>query len=143
MKISTKGRYAVRMICYIAEHGSERAVPIKEISEHQGISLKYLEQIAILLVKAGYIKSIRGAQGGYKLTKSPDDYTVGMILRLTEGNIAPVSCLADDNNQCERSCQCQTLFIWQRVYDAVCSVVDNITITDIIEHGKKEPDAVQ
>lgn len=143
MKISTKGRYAVRMICYIAEHGSERAVPIKEISEHQGISLKYLEQIAILLVKAGLIKSVRGAQGGYKLTKSPDDYTVGMILRLTEGNIAPVACLEGESNQCERSCQCQTLFIWQRVYDAVCGVVDNITVTDIIEHGQKEPDAVQ
>lgn len=143
MKISTKGRYAVRMMCYIAEQDGSRAVPIKEIAENQSISLKYLEQIAILLVKAGYIKSIRGAQGGYKLTKAPDDYTVGMILRLTEGNIAPVACLEDEENQCERSCQCQTLFIWQRVYDAVCSVVDNITIADIIEHGKIEADTVQ
>lgn len=133
----------MRMMCYIAEQDSDRAVPIKEIAENQSISLKYLEQIAILLVKAGYIKSVRGAQGGYRLTRSPDEYTVGMILRLTEGNIAPVACLEDEENQCERSCQCQTLFIWQRVYDAVCDVVDNITITDIIEHGKKESDTKQ
>ncbi|MDE5649336.1 MAG: Rrf2 family transcriptional regulator, partial [Oscillospiraceae bacterium] len=96
MKISTKGRYALRMMCDIAENDNGTAIPLKEIAGRQNISVKYLEQIVILLSRAGFVKSIRGSQGGYKLTNPPKYYTVGMILRLTEGSLAPVACLEDN-----------------------------------------------
>ncbi len=135
VKISTKGRYALRMMCDIALNDKGEAIPLKEIAKNQNISLKYLEQIVILLNRAGYVKSIRGAQGGYKLTHPPKYYTVGMILRLTEGNLAPVACLEDNVNICERASECSTLFVWERLYDAICNVVDNITIEDIINRS--------
>lgn len=134
MKISTKGRYALRLMCDIAMNQNENPIPLKEIAERQNISVKYLEQIVIILSRAGFLKSIRGAQGGYKLVNSPDYYTVGMILRLTEGSLAPVSCLDDDVNNCSRANECQTLFVWENIYKAICNVVDNITIQDIISH---------
>jgi len=133
MKISTKGRYALRMMCDIAQNYNGNPVPLKEIAKRQNISVKYLEQIVIILSRAGFLKSVRGSQGGYKLVNPPEYYTVGMVLRLTEGSLAPVSCLDDKVNQCSRAGDCQTLFIWERIYDAVCDVVDNITIQDIIE----------
>ncbi|MDD6345822.1 MAG: RrF2 family transcriptional regulator [Oscillospiraceae bacterium] len=132
MKISTKGRYALRLMCDIAMNQNENPIPLKEIAERQNISVKYLEQIVIILSRAGFLKSIRGAQGGYKLVNSPDYYTVGMILRLTEGSLAPVSCLDDEVNNCPRANECQTLFVWENIYKAICNVVDNITIQDII-----------
>ena len=134
MKISTKGRYALRLMCDIAMNQNGNPIPLKEIAERQNISVKYLEQIVIILSRAGFLKSIRGAQGGYKLVNSPDYYTVGMILRLTEGSIAPVSCLDDEINNCPRVNECQTLFVWENIYKAICDVVDNITIQDIISH---------
>ncbi len=136
MKISTKGRYALRMMCDMAENDNGTAIPLKDIAQRQGVSLKYLEQIVILLSRAGFVKSIRGAQGGYRLTKPPKDYTVGMILRLTEGSLAPVSCLDDEVNTCERAKECNTLFVWEKLYSAICNVVDHITIEDIINHSK-------
>ncbi len=135
MKISTKGRYALRMMCDIAIHQNQNPIPLKEIAERQNISVKYLEQIVIILSRAGFLKSIRGSQGGYKLANSPDHYTVGMILRLTEGSLAPVSCLEDEVNQCSRAGECQTLFIWENLYKAICDVVDNITVQDIIDRN--------
>ncbi|MGN0676804.1 MAG: RrF2 family transcriptional regulator [Ruminococcus sp.] len=132
MKISTKGRYALRLMCDIAMNQNENPIPLKEIAERQNISVKYLEQIVIILSRAGFLKSIRGAQGGYKLVNSPDYYTVGMILRLTEGSLSPVSCLDDEVNNCPRANECQTLFVWENIYKAICNVVDNITIQDII-----------
>jgi len=135
MKISTKGRYALRMMCDIAVHQNQNPIPLKEIAERQNISVKYLEQIVIILSRAGFLKSIRGSQGGYRLAKSPDHYTVGMILRLTEGSLAPVSCLDDEINQCSRAGECQTLFIWENLYKAICDVVDNITVQDIIDRN--------
>ena len=134
MKISTKGRYALRLMCDIAMNQNGNPIPLKEIAERQNISVKYLEQIVIILSRAGFLKSIRGAQGGYKLVNSPDYYTVGMVLRLTEGSIAPVSCLDDKINNCPRVNECQTLFVWENIYKAICDVVDNITIQDIISH---------
>ncbi|MDY4413917.1 MAG: RrF2 family transcriptional regulator [Ruminococcus sp.] len=134
MKISTKGRYALRLMCDIAMNQNGNPIPLKEIAERQNISVKYLEQIVIILSRAGFLKSIRGAQGGYKLVNSPDYYTVGMVLRLTEGSIAPVSCLDDEINNCPRVNECQTLFVWENIYKAICDVVDNITIQDIISH---------
>ena len=134
MKISTKGRYALRLMCDIAMNQSENPIPLKEIAERQNISVKYLEQIVIILSRAGFLKSIRGAQGGYKLVNSPDFYTVGMILRLTEGSLAPVSCLDDEVNKCPRANECQTLFVWEKIYKAVNDIIDNITVQDIIEN---------
>ena len=134
MKISTKGRYALRLMCDIAMNQSENPIPLKEIAERQDISVKYLEQIVIILSRAGFLKSIRGAQGGYKLVNSPDFYTVGMILRLTEGSLAPVSCLDDEINKCPRASDCQTLFVWEKIYKAVNDIIDNITVQDIIEN---------
>ena len=102
MKISTKGRYALRLMIDVAVHGGEEFVSLKDVAARQGISMKYLEQIAGLLGKAGFLRSGRGALGGYRLTKAPEEYTLGSILRLTEGNLAPVACLETEENACER-----------------------------------------
>ena len=101
---------------------------------------KYLEQIVTLLARAGYVKSMRGAQGGYKLAFSPEEYTVGMILRVTEGNLAPVACLEDATNQCERSQCCATLSVWEKLDKAINDVVDHITLADLVEEQKAMPD---
>ena len=103
MKISSKGRYALRLMLDIAQHDNGTPIRIKDISLRQEISDKYLEQIISILNKAGYVRSIRGPQGGYLLTRQPEEYTVGMILRLTEGSLAPVACLESDVNTCDRS----------------------------------------
>ena len=132
MKISTKGRYALRMMLEFAFHPDEYT-KINQVSERQQISEKYLEQIVTALTKAGYVKSVRGAQGGYRLAKSPSEYTVGMILRLTEGSLAPVACLEDEINQCGRSACCVTKNVWKKIGDAIDNVVDNITLQDLLE----------
>ena len=136
MFISTKGRYALRLMLDLAEESGEgQTVPLKKVAESQNISLKYLEQIIPVLTRAGYVKSVRGAQGGYRLTKEPREYTVGMILRLTEGTLAPVSCLEDEENQCPRSTFCQTLFVWEKLYKAINETADSITLQDIIDRS--------
>ena len=137
MKISTKGRYAVRMLLDLAEHGSENFIALKEIAERQGISKKYLEQIVSVLNKSNILLTTRGFQGGYKLAKSPDSYTVGMILRLTEGSLAPVSCLEQIPNQCERSNFCPTLFIWEGLNDVINNYLDSITLQDILDRERE------
>jgi Rrf2 family protein len=109
MKISTKGRYALRMMVDIAQNDNGDPVRIKDISARQEISLKYLEQIVTLLVRAGYLRSVRGPQGGYHLSRKPSEYVVGDILRVTEGSLVPVECLVDEENQCERASTCVTL----------------------------------
>jgi len=98
-----------------------------------------LEQIVTILSRAGYVKSMRGAQGGYRLAKDPSEYTVGMILRLTEGSLAPVACLEDDNNQCSRAGICVTLNVWKQLDEAISGVVDNVTLADLVEEQKKLP----
>lgn len=137
MKISTKGRYAVRVMLDLALHNNGECIKVKEIAARQGISEKYLEQIIAVLNKAGYVKSVRGAQGGYRIAKDPADYTVGMVLRLTEGSLAPVACLEDGADICERCDTCETLEVWQELYDAVNRVVDSVTIADLAERRKK------
>lgn len=111
-------------------------IPIKEIAIRQGISDKYLEQIISVLNRAGFVKSVRGAGGGYKLTKKPSEYTVRMILELTEGSLAPVACLEDEVNTCERAESCVTLGVWKKIYKAVNDVVDNITLQDLVDDSK-------
>lgn len=133
MKISTKGRYALRLMLDLAINNTGEYVPLKLVSERQDISVKYLEQIITALVKAGFVKGLRGSKGGYKIAKQPEDYTVGMILRLTEGSLAPVSCLDDEVNVCDRCDDCITLELWKELYDAINNVVDNITLADLIE----------
>ncbi len=131
MKISTKGRYALRLMLDLAMHSGDGPVSLKEIAARQQISEKYLEQIIAVLNKAGFVSSLRGAQGGYQLRKPPGAYTVGMILRLTEGSLAPVDCVGEDGS-CDRKDMCVTIRIWQQIYDAVNQVVDNITLEDIL-----------
>ena len=138
MKISTKGRYALRLMLDLALHEQSGYVPIKVIAERQDISDKYLEQIVSVLNKAGFVKSIRGPQGGYKLTKRPEQYTVGMILRLTEGSLAPVSCLDDEVNMCDRQEECVTLILWRKLDDAIKSVIDNVTLADLLEWNEQQ-----
>ena len=140
MKISTKGRYALRLMIDLAQHDAGGYIPLRDISKRQQISAKYLEQIVTLLARAGYVKSMRGAQGGYKLAFSPEEYTVGMILRVTEGNLAPVACLEDATNQCERSQCCATLSVWEKLDKAINDVVDHITLADLVEEQKAMPD---
>ena len=133
MKISTKGRYALRLMLDLALNNNGEPVRIKDIAARQEISDKYLEQIISTLNKAGYVKSIRGPQGGYLLTREPEKYTVGMILRLTEGSLAPVTCLEDEVNSCPRQDSCVTLRLWQMLDEAISDVVDNVTLSDLVE----------
>lgn len=132
MKISTKGRYALRLMLDLAINNTGEYIKIKNISERQEISEKYLEQIVNVLNKAGFLKSVRGAQGGYKLAKPPKEYTVGMILRLTEGSLAPVSCIEDDS-ECNRINECVTIEVWKQLNTAINNVVDNITLEDLLD----------
>ena len=138
MKISTKGRYALRMLLYLAAHQDDGFVSLKEIAEEQDISKKYLEQIVPMLNKGGILRTNRGNRGGYMLAKEPKDYTVGMILRLTEGSLALVSCLDGDNNTCPRAEQCVTLTVWEKLYDAINGVVDGITLADLVEETRRK-----
>lgn len=133
MKISTKGRYALRLMLDLAMNNSGDPVSLKDVARRQNISDKYLEQIISVLNRAGYVKSIRGAQGGYLLRKAPSEYTVGMILRLTEGSLAPVSCVEDTDFPCDRQENCVTVILWKKINDAVSSVVDNITLQDLVD----------
>lgn len=133
MKISTKGRYALRLMVDLAMNNTGEMVRIKEIAERQHISEKYLEQIISILKRAGFVRSLRGSQGGYQLAWEPKEYTVGMILRLTEGSMAVVSCLEDEKNQCERAGQCVSLRLWTMIDKAVSDVIDHLTLQDMVE----------
>ena len=132
MRVSTKGRYALRMMIDIAEQSSKEWVPIKDISERQEISVKYLEQIVTSLTRSGLLRSGRGAGGGYMLTKTPDQYTVGDILRAIEGKLVPVACLDDEVNQCERKDYCRTLWFWEGFYKVINDYVNSITLQDLL-----------
>lgn len=136
MKISTKGRYALRIMIDLAENINQAPIRVRDIAGRQGISEKYLEQIIAMFNKAEYVKSIRGAQGGYLLTREPKEYTVGMILRLAEGSIAPVSCVDDIPSECERRDKCASAKLWQKMNDAVNEVVDNTTLQDLLDWQK-------
>lgn len=142
MLVSTKGRYALRTMADLALHGNGRPVKIKDIAKRQGISGKYLEQIVALLSRAGLVRSMRGNQGGYYLAKEPSEYTLGMILRVTEGHLAPVDCLSGEENPCDRQQDCVTLRLWQELDAAISSVVDKYTLADLAE-WQRERDAQQ
>ncbi|MGN1097806.1 MAG: RrF2 family transcriptional regulator [Clostridia bacterium] len=136
MKVSTKGRYALRMMIDIALNSDgENNITIKEISERQNISVKYLEQIVNTLSKAKLLRSTRGAQGGYRLSRAPEDYTAGEILRLTEGSLAPIECL-EEENLCPRKDICTTLEFWTGLNNVINSYVDSVTLADLVQRVK-------
>ena len=140
MKISTKGRYALRIMLDLALAGNDEPVRVKDIAKRQDISVKYMEQIITVLSKAGYLRSNRGPQGGYRLAKPPKDYTVGMILRLTEGSLSPVACLEHEPNTCPRQDECVTLRIWKELDDAIRNVVDKYTLEDLMHWQENRAD---
>lgn len=137
MKISTKGRYALRMMIDLAEHQNCGFVALKDIADRQNISKKYLEQIISIFNKSDFLKTTRGSQGGYMLSKSPYKYTVGEILRLTEGSLAPVDCLNQDPIECERSSECATLPVWQGLNRVINEYLDSITLQDILDQQRE------
>ena len=131
MKISTKGRYALRLMLDLAIHSEGSAVPLRDVAQRQEISDKYLEQIVTQLSRAGLVRSVRGAGGGYLLTRTPEGYTVGEILRVLEGSLAPVSC-ADGVGCCERADRCVTGEVWREIQAAGDGVVDHLTLADLV-----------
>ena len=132
MIVSTKGRYALRVMIDLAEHQSEKYVPLKEVAARQEISEKYLENILKVLVQNGFLEGLRGKGGGYRLTRDPEMYTVGSILRLTEGTLAPVACLENDAPPCERVGECRTLPLWQGLFNLINDYFDGTTIADLM-----------
>jgi Rrf2 family protein len=133
MLVSTKGRYALRVMVDLAEHQRDGYIPLKEIADRQEISEKYLESIIKILVKARLLEGLRGKGGGYKLTKAPEQYTVGVILRLTEESLAAVSCLEPGAATCPRMAECRTLPLWQGLDKVINDYLDNITVADLAQ----------
>ena len=133
MKISTKGRYAFRMMLDLGMHNTGEYVSLRDISGRQGITVKYLEQIVTMLARAGFLRSQRGNNGGYKLAREPREYRIGDILRVTEGSLAPVACLDDRENLCPRSDICATLPFWQGLGKVIDEYVDSYTLQDILD----------
>ncbi|MBQ6780485.1 MAG: Rrf2 family transcriptional regulator [Treponema sp.] len=137
MKISTRGRYALRFMIDLAQHNNGTYVALKDVSARQNISIKYLEQITSLLSKFGLLISVRGPQGGYKLAKRADEYSVAEILRITEGSLAPVSCLETPVNTCSRKEFCQTLKLWEGLNKVINDYLTSVSLEDLI-HGSTE-----
>lgn len=142
MKISTKGRYAVRLMYDLALHHTGDWIALKDISRRQNISVKYLEQIVRQLSIRGYLKSLRGPKGGYQLARDPGEYTIYEILELTEGSLRPVACLEDEVNQCERYHECPTIGIWEGLGKVIYDYLSQITLEDVVnkarERGKND-----
>ncbi len=137
MKISTKGRYALRLMVDLAKAEEHEFVSLRGVATRQGISMKYLEQIVSQLAKAGQVQSVRGPQGGYRLTRLPSQYTVGEILRVTEGSVAPVSCLEQCKNSCPRKESCETLLVWEGLHELIENYIDSITLQDVVQRFQK------
>lgn len=134
MMVSTKGRYALRVMVDLAENQRENGyLPLKEIAERQGISEKYLENILKTLVKHKLLTGLRGKGGGYRLTRPPEDYTVGDILRLTEGTLAPVACLWEDAESCPRRAECRTIPMWEKLNELVGDYLDSVTLASLMD----------
>ena len=134
MKISTKGRYAIRVMLDLAKQGSEEYIPLLDIAKRQDISEKYLESIVAVLSKNDFLKSLRGKGGGYKLMKRPEEYTIGSILKLMEGSLAPVACLEKKPNRCERAAECATLKMWEGMEKMIEDYFEGITLADLMEN---------
>ena len=133
MIVSTRGRYALRVLVEMAEHSSDERIPLKEISEKQGISQKYMESIMTLLSKNGFVDAIHGKGGGYMLNRKPEEYRIGDILRLTEGNLAPVACPEKNAEQCPKQNVCRTVGMWRKLDELIESYLDSVTIADLMK----------
>ena len=133
MMISTKGRYALRVMIDLAEHCNGEYIPMKDVVKRQQVSQKYVERIMTMLSKADFVEAVHGKGGGYRLNRSPDEYIVGDILRLTEGSLAPVACLECDAEECERADQCRTLPMWKELNNRITDFFDGITIADLMK----------
>lgn len=131
MLISTKGRYALRVMLELSDHDRDEYVPLSVIAKKQEISEKYLESILVVLSKAGAIDALRGKGGGYRLNRDPRDYTIGGILRLVEGSLAPVTCLDCKPNGCARTVECRTLPLWEKLYALIENYLDGVTLADL------------
>ena len=141
MRVSTKGRYSLRVLLDLAQRRDEGYVSLRSIAERQGISKKYLDQIMMILNRTDYLKSTRGSHGGYKLARDPDQYTLGGILRLTEGSVAPLACLESGGGDCARHGNCIARRVWQGLQDAIDGYLDNLTLRDMLEqHGGEAPE---
>ena len=139
MMISTKGRYALRIMVDLALHDGAEPVSVREIVQRQDISGKYMEQIISVLTRAGLLRSVRGAQGGYHLAKMPEEITVGMILRATEGDLAPAECVLDGAQHCDRRGACPSRTVFSKVYTAINGVIDSVTLRELMpESGQAE-----
>lgn len=134
MKISTKGRYALRIMIDLAIHDSGELIPLKEIAKRQDITQKYMEQIVTPLSRAGFVSSVRGSNGGYRLAKKPSEYTCGDILRVMEGPLVPVACLENETNTCPRADHCLTLPFWEGLKKVINDYVDATTLEDLVNH---------
>lgn len=130
--ISTRGRYALRVMIDIAENSNGAYIPLNDIAKRQNISEKYLESILVLLTRGNLLNGLRGKGGGYKLTKAPEDYTIKSILLLTEGTLAPVACLKDGAEPCSKRALCKTLPVWQGLNEAINNYLENVTLADLV-----------
>ena len=139
MKISAKGRYALRLMLDLATRGDGEYTSLKDVSQRQDVSMKYLEQIVAQLCRAGYVRSLRGPQGGYRLARRLEDYSVGDILRVTEGDLSPTACLQDEYNACPNASACPTLPFWQGLYDVVNDYVNSTTLADFVQGNAQIP----
>ena len=135
MKISTKGRYALRLLLDLAQHRQMGAVALKDVAQRQEVSKKYLEQIIPAFTKSGILRTTRGFQGGYELNVSPDKITVGDILRLTEGSLSPLDCVENNGADCPRGAECQVLWVWKGLSDAITGYLDGVTLQDILDRS--------
>ena len=136
MIVSTKGRYALRVMVHFARRGGEEYIPLKEIAEAEGISQKYLESIMTVLSKAGFVDAVHGKGGGYRLNRSPDEYTVGSILKLTEGGLSAVSCTSQGAAACSRTECCQAKPMWDKLDKLIDDFFEGITIGDLLKESK-------
>lgn len=141
MMISTRGRYALRVLADLAEHADQGYLPMKEVAQRQGLSLKYLERILPVLTKNGYVEGLQGKGGGYRLTRAPGDCRIGDILRLTEGDLAPVACLECTGTPCDRADECRTYPMWAEFHQCVNDFFDQKTLADLIRPRSQKPAA--
>ncbi len=142
MKISTRGRYALRVMIDLAEHGSTDFIPLMDIAERQEISEKYLESIVSSLSKNGLLLSLRGKGGGYKLARHPEDYSVADILHVTEGALAPIPCVVNDGADCPRACGCKTFRMWKGLYEVMEKYLSGVSLADLVQNGEGTMDYI-
>ena len=138
MKISTKGRYALRMLLDLAEHRNDGFIALKEIAERQNISKQYLEQIITIINNSKILRANRGKQGGYMLAKEPAEITVGYILRITEGNLSSIACLDSEVNQCKKADTCKTLYMWKGLNKVIADYLNSVTLQDILNNHQEQ-----